>query len=146
MDWLKSCHSIFNVLVATNIPIISSAKAKMKRYKKYIQLAEILLPEIIISLPKVEEYDTGFQSEMICIQGGKFSFGNSAVLENIKGRLIKFEITVGICQSELFIVIRRYIDERPKLSKNNATTNAVKPIGSGNATPNSMTPKNTIGT
>src|SRR5919112_2205479 len=98
---------------------------------------------MIISLPKVEEYDTGFRSDIICIQGGKFSFGKSAVLENIKGKFIKFDITVGICQSELFIVIRRYIDERPKLSKNNATINAVKPNGSGSATPNSMTPKNT---
>ncbi len=85
-------------------------------------------------------------SEIICIQGGKFSFGKSAVLENIKGRLIKFDITVGICQSELFIVIRRYIDERPRLSKNKAAINAVKLNGSGIATPNRMTLKNTIGT
>lgn|SRR5689334_3322190 len=100
-------HSIFNVFTAAIIPIAIITVAKITRYKKYIQLICIWLSERMISLPKVAEYDTGFMLDMIFIQYGKFSFGNSAVLENISGRFIKFEITVGICQSELFIVNKR---------------------------------------
>ncbi len=99
-----------------------------------------------MSLPKDEEYVTGLKSEMIFIQEGKFSDGNNAVLENIRGRLIKFAITVGICQSELFIVISRYMDERPMLRKKSAITNATSPSGLAIDTPNNSTPRNTIGT
>ena len=61
----------------------------------------------MISLPNVDEYDTGFKFEIVCIHGGKLSLGNKAVLANIRGRFMKFEINVGICQSELDIVKRR---------------------------------------
>jgi hypothetical protein len=106
----------------------------------------VLLSEIIISLPKDEEYVTGLKFDIIFIQEGKFSDGNNAVLENIRGRLIKLDTTVGICQSELFIVISRYMDERPKLRRKSAVTKAASPSGSAIDTPNSITPRNTIGT
>jgi hypothetical protein len=67
----------------------------------------VIFPAKMISLPKVDEYDTGFRLEMICIHGGKLSFGNRAVLANIRGRFMKLDISVGICQSELDIVKSR---------------------------------------
>jgi hypothetical protein len=105
-----------------------------------------ILPEIIISLPNVDENETGFRFEITCIQVGKFSFGNNAVLENIRGRFMKLATTVGICQSELFIVKNRYIEERPKLRRNSDTIKATIPIMSGSCTPNNITPAKTIGT
>ena len=101
---------------------------------------------MMISLPKVDENDTGFKFEIVCIQGGKLSLVNRAVLANIKGRFMKLATTVGICQSELFIVKNRYTEERPKLRRNNDTIKAVTPNMSGICTPNSITPANTIGT
>ena len=52
---------------------------------------------------------------------------------------MKLATTVGICQSELFIVKNRYIEERPKLRRNNDTINALIPIISGICTPNNIT-------
>ncbi|VFJ13202.1 protein of unknown function [Candidatus Nitrosocosmicus franklandus] len=83
---------------------------------------------------------------MVCIHVGKLSLGNKAVLANIKGKLMKFEISVGICQSELDIVNRRYIDESPKLNNNNENKNMVNPMTSGIWTPKIITPINTMGT
>jgi hypothetical protein len=120
--------------------------AKIKRYEKYIQLTLTILPEIIISLPKVDENETGFKFEIVCIQVGKFSLVNRAVLANMRGRFMKLATTVGICQSELFIVKNRYTEERPKLSRNNDIIKAVIPNMSGICTPNNITPAKTIGT
>ncbi|MDF0680075.1 MAG: hypothetical protein P0116_03830 [Candidatus Nitrosocosmicus sp.] len=53
------------------MPISNIEVAKINRYEKYIQLTEAILPEIIISLPKVDENETGFMFEIVCIQGGK---------------------------------------------------------------------------
>ena len=100
----------------------------------------------MISLPKVDENDTGFKFEIVCIQGGKLSLVNRAVLANIRGRFMKLATTVGICQSELFIVKNRYTEERPRLRRNSDTTKAVIPNMSGMCTPNNITPTKTIGT
>ena len=104
-----------------------------------------ILPDMTISLPKEDENDTGLIFANNCIQWGKFSLGKRAVLENINGRFIKLAKTVGICQSELFIVINKYIDDNPRLNKNNAATKKIMPIGEGITTPNNITPRNTMG-
>ena len=59
---------------------------------------------------------------------------------------MKLATTVGICQSELFIVKNRYTEERPKLRRNSDATKAVIPNMSGMCTPNNITPTKTIGT
>lgn len=59
---------------------------------------------------------------------------------------MKLDTTVGICQSELFIVKNRYIEERPKLRRDSDTIKAAIPITSGTCTPNNITPAKTIGT
>ena len=87
-----------------------------------------------------------YRFEKVCIHGGKLSLGNRAVLANIRGRFMKLDINVGICQSELDIVKSKYIDASPKLSNNNANKNIINPIASGIWTPKIMTPMNTMGT
>ena len=64
------------------------------------------LPPSMISLPNAAEYDIRFTVAIICIQEGKFSFGNSAVLENIKGRLIKFDMTVGTASPNFSLLLK----------------------------------------
>ena len=59
---------------------------------------------------------------------------------------MKFEIKVGICQSELDIVKRRYIEESPKLNNNKENRNMINPMASGIWTPKIITPTNTMGT
>src|SRR2546425_13354435 len=93
------------------VPARSIPIAKIARYPRYDQSAVL---KTTIPRPSNAENDTGLTLAIACIHDGKFARGRSAPLANMRGIVMKFEMTPGVCQSVLEAVTARKKQDMPR--------------------------------
>src|SRR5271157_1395345 len=108
--------------------------AKTERYRRLNQSTDVPRRKL---RPSAAEKVIGLTFEIACIHDGNDELGKSAALANMRGIVMKFDTTPGVCQSVDGAVIARKRLEKPIASRSSASTHAAQSRGeSGNDTPN----------
>src|SRR5437773_11373147 len=107
--------------------LFRSPTANRVRYPRYDQST---VPKTTIPRPRSAETETGFTLAIACIHDGKLANGRRAPLANMRGIVMKFEMTPGVCQSVLEAVTARKKDDIPRPRKKIPRIHPAHMIGS----------------